>query len=289
MLDIQPLTLLVTRRQFIARSAIAAVGSGVVAAGYARFVEPFWVEFVDHALPVRGLPSALDGKLLMQVSDLHVGHVDQTFLLESLARAAALQPDLVVFTGDFITYNTLLRWEVLDEVLQAAPRGRLGSAAIFGNHDYGPNWDSLRVAARVEERLRNTGIEVLRNSAVSLAGLQMVGFEDLWSPRFGGPNLLRDVTNHNATVVLCHNPDACDLPIWGDFDGWILAGHTHGGQVRLPLIGAPIVPVKNKRYVAGDYEVGGGRRLYINRALGNLYQVRFGARPEITLHRLRAT
>ncbi len=279
---------MISRRAFLQRSALATVACGAASGAYARLVEPFWVEYVDHPLPVRGLPSALEGKVLMQISDLHAGHVDQPFLLESLAEAATYKPDIVAYTGDFITYSNLQRWEILDELLAVAPRGTLGTVSIFGNHDYGHRWESMNVAARLEEHVRGAGIPVLRNASAEIAGLQFVGYEDLWSPNFGGASVLRGARRDLPTIALCHNPDACDLPIWGDHDGWILSGHTHGGQVRLPLIGAPVLPVKNKRYVAGVYDVGGGRQLYINRALGNLFQVRFLTRPEITLHRLTA-
>ena len=71
------------------------------------------------------------------------------------------------------------------------------------------------------------------------------------------------------------------------YQGWVLAGHTHGGQCKLPFLRPPRVPVENPRYVAGEVDVGDGRRLYINRALGHLLPVRFNVRPEITAFRLR--
>lgn len=86
--------------------------------------------------------------------------------------------------------------------------------------------------------------------------------------------------------MLCHNPDACDLPVWNGFSGWILAGHTHGGQVRPPFLPAPILPVKNRKYDQGKIELDQGRTLYINRALGHLIPIRFNVRPEITLFTL---
>jgi predicted MPP superfamily phosphohydrolase len=92
--------------------------------------------------------------------------------------------------------------------------------------------------------------------------------------------------SENANLVLCHNPDVCDLDVWNNYRGWILAGHTHGGQVKPPFLKPPILPVKNKRYDAGEIDLNDGRTLYINRALGNLYQVRFNVRPEITVFKL---
>ena len=79
-----------------------------------------------------------------------------------------------------------------------------------------------------------------------------------------------------------------DQPIWGDYEGWILAGHTHGGQVKPPFLPPPMLPVRNKRYTAGAFALSGNRSLYINRGLGNLWPVRFNVRPEITLFTLEA-
>jgi predicted MPP superfamily phosphohydrolase len=90
------------------------------------------------------------------------------------------------------------------------------------------------------------------------------------------------------TIVLAHNPDAQDLPIWDGIQGWVLAGPTHGGQVKPPFLPPPVLPVRNKRYTAGEFEVGAGRRLYINRGLGHMLPVRFNVRPEITLFTLEA-
>ncbi|MEL6721459.1 MAG: hypothetical protein AAFP82_22360 [Bacteroidota bacterium] len=76
------------------------------------------------------------------------------------------------------------------------------------------------------------------------------------------------------------------MDIWNDYQGWILSGHTHGGQCKPPFLKAPLLPVQNKNYAAGVYDLGGGRSLYINRALGHLWQIRFNVRPEITLFSL---
>jgi len=87
-------------------------------------------------------------------------------------------------------------------------------------------------------------------------------------------------------IVLCHNPDVIDEPIWNNYQGWVLSGHTHGGQCKLPFLPPPILPVKNKRYSSGKIPLEDGRTLYINRVLGHLWQLRFNVRPEVTLFKL---
>ena len=90
------------------------------------------------------------------------------------------------------------------------------------------------------------------------------------------------------SIVLCHNPDAADEPVWDDYQGWILAGHTHGGQCKPPFLPPPELPVKNRRYTAGEFGLSGNRRMYISRGVGHLLRVRFNARPEIPIFSMRA-
>jgi len=89
-----------------------------------------------------------------------------------------------------------------------------------------------------------------------------------------------------ATIALSHNPDTVDRAGWGWHRGWILSGHTHGGQVKPPFLPPPLLPVENKRYTAGEFSLSDGRRLYINRGVGHLLRVRFNVRPEVTIFRL---
>jgi predicted MPP superfamily phosphohydrolase len=276
------------RRRFILGSAAAAASAAIGTAAWARWGEIHWVEFVEHDLPVRGLPQALVGHRVVQLSDLHIGpRVDDDFLVGTFARVRALEPEIVVYTGDFVTWRGLDQLAQLGRVMRHAPRGTRGTAAILGNHDYGFGWKQEIVADAITDRLHDLGIPVLSNSVVAVDGLSIAGVDDLWGPRFGSQ--VPDAAREGPSIVLCHNPDACDLDIWGNYDGWILSGHTHGGQVSLPFVGAPVLPVRNPRYVAGAYELDDGRQLYINRALGHALQVRFGVRPEVTVHRLLRT
>jgi predicted MPP superfamily phosphohydrolase len=86
--------------------------------------------------------------------------------------------------------------------------------------------------------------------------------------------------------VLSHNPDTVDEPGWGRYAGWILAGHTHGGQCKPPFLPPPLLPVRNRRYTAGEFTLSGGRRMYISRGIGHLQRVRFNVRPEVTVFHL---
>lgn len=282
-----PSPAVLTRRTFLWTAGATAAGL----AGYTLGVEPGWLEVVRRDLPVTNLPAALHGATLAQLSDLHVGpRVPDAYVRDAFARVAALRPDLVVVTGDALTHRVArgeAQFTQLRAVLAHLPRGRLATLAILGNHDYGPGWRDLAVAARVHDELERAGARVLRNATHTVAGLDVVGVEDLWSGRADVRAALAGRAGQ-AALVLCHNPDAADVLDWGDYQGWILAGHTHGGQCRPPFLAPPILPVNNPRYAAGVVGAPGGRTLYINRGVGFTIQVRFNVRPEVTLFTLRA-
>jgi hypothetical protein len=275
------------RRRFIL-GAGAAVAAAAGAGAYARWIEPHWLQVVRRTLPIAGLPAGLCGARLVLVSDLHVGpRVSSKYLAACLRRAADLAPDILAIAGDLITYRGPDEVAELRCVLGHLPAGRLATVAILGNHDYGFGWAMPKVADEVARALAEAGVAVLRNEVRRVEGLSIVGLDDLWAGRFDPGRVLAEAADGPA-VVLCHNPDAADRPGWGGYQGWILAGHTHGGQCRLPFLGPPILPVRNKRYAAGEVDLGDGRRLYVNRGLGHLLPVRFLVRPEVTVFMLTA-
>lgn len=253
---------------------------------YAWQIEPFRLEFVRKNMPVSNLPASLQGKMLMQISDLHVGVVDKSYLIQSLKEAQAYQPDIVAYTGDFITENQGFEFGELKDVLQHAVKGKLATVGILGNHDYGQGWSEADVGERVTGLASAAGIAILRNDSVIVEGLRIIGIDDLWGTNYRPDIAMAHYTSGRATIVLSHNPDTCDEPIWRDYKGWILSGHTHGGQVRPPFLPAPVVPVNNKSYTAGEIDLEDGRTLYINRALGYKWQLRLNVRPEITIFTL---
>jgi predicted MPP superfamily phosphohydrolase len=276
---------MISRRKLIKGLAAAAAG-GLAAGFYTWRLEPEWLQVVSRDLPVRDLPVHLEGTTLLHVSDLHIGpRVDDAYIARTLATATALGPDFVVMTGDWITYRGPAQYAQLSRLLEGFPRGRLGTVGVLGNHDYGFGWRMAEVGDKVSRIARDAGVQVLRNETVSIAGLQFLGFDDIWGPNFVPARVNRELPG--AKLALCHNPDSADRPIWGSYQGWILAGHTHGGQCRPPFLPAPILPVQNKRYSSGVVAVDAMKNLYINRGIGYLIRVRFKVRPELTLFRLK--
>jgi hypothetical protein len=224
----------------------------------------------------------------MQISDIHVGNrFDYNYIIESFKKAQEFKPDYVVYTGDFVNYENEQQFSQLSEVLPYAVKGSLGTVGVLGNHDYGENWSQQSVADTITTQLTNAGITILNNTQTEIEGLNFIGLDDYWSLNFAPEKVMKNYQPTKANIVLCHNPDVCDLPVWNNYKGWILAGHTHGGQCKPPFLKAPMLPVKNKRYGQGEIDLFDGRTLYINRAIGHLWQVRFNVRPEITLFTLK--
>jgi predicted MPP superfamily phosphohydrolase len=286
---------LLSRRRFLQTAGVVTAGVAATAAD-ATFIEPAHPILNRVDIPLRRLPPAFDGFTIVQLSDFHY---DEIFSAVPIRRAVQtvnkLQPDLIVLTGDYVTEPILHRF--LHNRKQAAnaaePCGALlrqlragfGLHAILGNHDH--NTDGHRVT----ECLQSQGIPVLINRSIAIerggARLWLAGIDD--NPDEGDITLtLKGVPADEPVVALVHEPDAADLVARHSVD-LQLSGHSHGGQVRLPLIGPVYLPPLGKKYPWGLRKVG-SLALYTNVGLGTMgAPVRFNCPPEITLFTLRAS
>jgi predicted MPP superfamily phosphohydrolase len=271
-----------TRRRFLTLATAGAAATGL----WTWQIEPHWLELVERRLPLDHLPKSWRGARLVHLSDLHVGpQVADDYLVETFRRVRRLEPDVVVYTGDFVSCDADIHAH-LDALLAEFPRGRRATLASLGNHDYGPGWGHPEIAARVAGQLTGAGLRVLTNRLEVLDGLQVVGLGDLWAGRFVPADAFARLDPRRGAIALSHNPDTADRGDWSRFRGFILAGHTHGGQCRPPFLAPPLLPVRNRRYTAGEFDVGPGRSLYVSRGVGHLTQVRFNVRPEVTVFEL---
>jgi predicted MPP superfamily phosphohydrolase len=306
-----------SRRTFLRVGAFGAAAAVVGVGLDSWLIEPHRFELVRRTMPLERLPASLVGRTLLQISDIHVGpRVSSDYLIHAFTAAQLLTPDFVAVTGDFVSHGSAREHAELERVLRHLPRGRLGTVASLGNHDYGMGWREMDVADQVTRVAQDAGVVVLRNEVRTLGGVQFAGLADYWSPEFGDAGgvqprglftprgarpsgaprgvaqqaigAIGEIRPAQPTVILSHNPDVQDAPIWDGVRGWVLAGHTHGGQVKPPFLPPPVLPVRNKRYTAGLFDVAPGRTMYINRGLGHLTQVRFNCRPEMTLFTLTA-
>lgn len=277
-----------TRRKFLLGAGAAVGACAVCGPLYAFHVEPHWIDVARRSMPLAGLDPRWDGRTIAHISDLHVGKVvDRGYIEGAMRRVNALKPDMIAITGDFMTCMTTEQIDATIEVLGQLDRPPRGILAVPGNHDYGVAFTFRHVADRLSERLEAIGVRMLRNEAIDVEGLPVLGLDDVDAGRIDVAAAVGQLDGERDAVALLHNPDGVDLGGWAGFGGWILAGHTHGGQVDLPFMTPPVLPIRNKRYAEGRVALDDGRTLYVNRGLGYLKPVRFCSRPEITLFTLR--
>jgi uncharacterized protein len=263
---------------------LAGTAGGTIA-WHSRCRAPYRPRVERVVLPLPAGQGALDGFRIVFISDCHVG---PTFSPDDLGKnlrpLLAERFDLVLLGGDFVSesprYASGLA-AVLGELAARAPHGGL---AVLGNHDWAVSRSKIGAA------LTNVGVRVLRNEAVEIAGgegtLWVVGLDDALH---GKPDLdaaFAPVPAGAAALALWHEPDwAAATAAKGGFAQ--LSGHSHGGQIRFPLVGPLVLPPGGRRNVIGLYEVG-GMPLYVSRGIG-VYKppIRFRCPPEVTLVELK--
>lgn len=256
-------------------------------AAWAFLIEPDRLVVNETRIGLPSWPNELNGLRIAVISDLHPGGLSirrekLRFLVE---KANQTRPDLILLAGDFV--DTALGLSVIDPEITAAElkslRAPHGVFAVLGNHDW---WLD---GARVRKALEEAGIKVLDNEVAQLElperngqRLWIAGFGDLWE---GSPNVnatLSEIINDAPVIALTHNPDL--FPRIPARVALTVAGHTHGGQVALPLLGRPIVPSKFGERFAAGHIIEEGRHLFVTTGIGvSILPVRFGVPPEVAL------
>lgn len=254
------------------------------------FIEPcfFLVERRVEVRP-RGWPKELDGLTIALISDIHAGspYVGKTRIKQLVLRVNAAKPDMIVLLGDYVIQTVaggrFMPPEKLAVLLKDL-KAPLGVHAVLGNHDWWLDGPRVRRAFAAE------GIEVLENEAVRLTrggrAFRVLGLADHLERKPDPGPALAGVPDSEPVIALIHEPDY--FPKIPKRIALTLAGHTHGGQVRLPFIGSPIVPSDfGQRYARGLIEED-GRLLYVTTGVGtSIIPVRFGVPPEYVILTLR--
>lgn len=235
------------------------------------------IEVTEHRIPIPGLPEAFRGFRIVHLSDIHHGlFLPLAAVTAAVSLANRLKPDLIALTGDFITYSRAYI-EPVATVLGFL-RSRYGAVAVLGNHDFRVGADEIARA------LRRAGIEVLRNAhtARRRAGhaLYVAGIDDLWS-KADLPRALRGIPSGAPTVLLSHNPGIIRRAAAHGVS-LVLSGHTHGGQVRLPLVGSILGRSRARLRFRDGYDRLGSTHIYVSRGIGTVVlPLRFRCPAEI--------
>lgn len=273
-----------SRRKFLTGVAAAPLVAVSATSAYARFIEPYRYDVSETNVFLRDLPDRFEGFRITQLTDVHHSRIVG---IEEVRRTVDLanstKPDLIALTGDYTTsYRRYI--EPCAEALGAltAPEGVW---AVLGNHDH---YTDPELTTRALEHNR---IVVLNNANTTIRRgpdvLQLSGIDDWSWAGTNWPRAFHGLDQKRATVLLSHQPGVLDFPE-SEKMGLILSGHTHGGQIDLPLIGPPArFATAELKYAQGLFRRG-DTQLYVSRGSGVIgLPLRLGVRPEIAVLRLR--
>lgn len=261
---------------------LTVLGATVVGTAiYTTRIEPGWLHVRYMPLKLSRLPKAFHDYRIAQISDIHMGGwMTRERLMEAVDLINRLQPDTIAITGDFVERRS---HSLMDDLIQplSALNPKDLTVAVMGNHDYSFNVTAIR---RV---LQASGIRELRNTVHTLkrgdSALHLAGVDDIARHRDCLDLVLDRLPGDGAAILLAHEPDFADVSAPTRRFDLQISGHTHGGQIRLPFLGMPLLPSYGKRYPSGFYQVGDMLQ-YTNRGLGMIRPyVRFMAQPEITV------
>lgn len=255
-------------------------------------------EITETQVFLSRLPALHDGLKIVHLTDIHLSlftSIEEVCRVVNLANL--LEPDLVALTGDYVTYSPTYIWPVAQALGRL--RARLGVYAVLGNHDFRAGADEVTRA------LEDHHIVVLRNAHCPLplggspgakpkehgvdtarSALWIVGVDDLWVAHPDLGKALRSIPRRDPKILLCHNPEAIGEAAQHGID-LMLSGHTHGGQVRLPLLRSLYRSIPGERFIDGWNQLG-GTQIYVSRGIGKVVvPVRVACPPEITCLCLR--
>jgi len=280
------------RRDFLVQTSNLVTAAPFLGGAYGLLYGRLNLEMVEQPIRFAHLPRSFHGFRIAQLSDIHIGPFMPEMQIRKFAAIAnAAKPDMIVLTGDFVTFDAATQYPVVAAL--AGLRAPFGVHGCLGNHDAWAGVEDSITALFAAARAR-----ILRGSSVAIRvgpdSFNLIGVDFQSRHRFGSspavPQLLANIASlvgrGQVNILLSHNPDtfgrAAELGI--DLS---MAGHTHGGQAALEFISPEIAPTRLVTpYVAGLFEKPGGQ-LYVNRGIGTIgVPIRIGAPPEITVYRL---
>jgi uncharacterized protein len=281
----------VTRRVFLKRifgSLFAAIAAGTGGFFYAREVEPKMLKINEYTFRHRSIPKGFNGFKIVQFSDTHLGfQYNLTEFEKLISKINAIKPDVIFFTGDLMDEPN--KFPDTDKIAPLLSRltAPFGKFSIYGNHDHGGYGSDIYLKIMKESGftiLQNQSHEIrlLDGSSIFIAGIDdaMLGKPDIHKA-------VSSIPSSSFTILLSHAPDLADAA--SSFNIHLqLSGHSHGGQVQIPFLGALITPPYAEKYIEGFYKTG-ELTLYVNRGLGTTRMpFRFLSQPELTVFTLES-
>jgi predicted MPP superfamily phosphohydrolase len=285
-----------SRRRFLKTGVKVAAGGAAAAAGYGLLIESRRLDVIDVPLRLRGLPPELEGLRAVQITDVHHGPFLSLARVRAVVDAAnELRPDLVLLTGDYVHASDAYIRPVVAELARLRPK--IGTLAVLGNHDW------LEGVEQTREEFVRWGIPLIDNDRRVLTpdrrlvgaapvGLAICGVGDYKEDQPDYRKALSGLPEGMPRVLLSHNPDAAEEP---ELTGsglrvdLIVSGHTHGGQVCLPLVGAPVIHSRYRQKYRRGLVAGPICPVFVCSGVGTIgVPVRFGVPPELAVLEFRA-
>jgi uncharacterized protein len=283
-----------TRRSFLKRtlgSFLTFLGLSSGGYLYANRIEPSLLDIQELQIKHPLIPNSFDGIKMIQFSDTHLGFQYNLHQFNQLVKKInSLKPDIILFTGDLMDepnqYTEINKLMPILKKLQAP----LGKYCIFGNHDHGGYGSDI-----YRNIMETTDFSLLLNDSAPIklsdgSIIYLLGIDDAM---LGNPNLpltLKNVPKNSFKILLSHAPDLAETASLYPVQ-WQLSGHSHGGQIKIPFLGALVTPPFGQIYPEGLYSIGEHNplSLYVNRGIGTTrLPFRFMSKPELTVFTLKS-
>lgn len=266
------------RRSFL--KSMFSGGAVVFAGSYPIFIERTIVQVNRYKIPIPNLPLSFHGFTLAHLTDIHLGFlVSSSFVEQIVHRTNSLNADAIVCTGDYVHERNT--FEEIDKVWPILSKlsAKYGVYSVLGNHDHWADTDrSLYWLERSGQNIRHQCKPIYKGRERILIG----GAGDFWGDELKIDKVFSGSDQDDCRILLSHNPDSVDTAFRTPLS-LVLSGHTHGGQVVIPLLGAPVLPVENKAYTSGLIATP-RTPLFISRGIGwAILPVRFNCYPEIAV------
>ena len=247
---------------------------------YPVFIEGNILQINHYNIPVTNLPNSFSGFKIVHITDIHYGPlVSLDFVKKVIGKANSINGDMIVCTGDYVHERNEIEqidtvWPIISQL-----KATYGVYSVLGNHDHWADFNKSEYwLNKSGQNIRHKSVKIGKNGEEIWLG----GAGDYYEDSVGIDRAFENVPQEKCKIVLAHNPDTADQNFITTVD-LVVSGHTHGGQVKIPFVGTPILPVENKKYSSGYIQTP-KTGVFISRGIGwTIIPVRFNCFPEIAV------